>query len=136
MIYQKFKICTTNLPFGCTTEGHGVDNWASFCLFKQLETEGYDKYGNKYEVEGNRKSGDPNTSCGNTIVNGIANAFVFAQESARRRGVDVMKVKFDDPELDFNSLILGDDNITCINKDFEEFVTGGRYAAELLKLGF
>jgi protein gp37 len=90
MIYQKFKICTTNLPFGCTDAEHGVDNWATFVLMKQLETKGFDKYGNAYEIEGNRKSGDPNTSCGNTIVNGIANAFVFAEELARKRGVDVM----------------------------------------------
>jgi hypothetical protein len=53
----------------------------------QLETTGFDKFGNKYTVPGNRKSGDPNTSSGNSLVNGMANVYVFAKELANIKGV-------------------------------------------------
>lgn len=43
-----------------------------------MNTRGWDKFGNEYTISGNRKSGDPNTSCGNSLVNGMAVAFVIA----------------------------------------------------------
>lgn len=43
-------------------------------------------------MPGNRKSGDPNTSSGNSLVNGLANVYVFAKELARIRGCDLNDV--------------------------------------------
>jgi hypothetical protein len=43
----------------------------------QLSTKGYTRHGVKYEVLGQRKSGDPNTSCGNSLLNGMVSAHVL-----------------------------------------------------------
>lgn len=69
-------------------------------------------------------------------MNGLANAFVFAEELARIRGCSVFDIEFDDQELDFNAMILGDDNITCCHNRFEPFLKTGRFEAALLELGF
>lgn len=99
-IYQRFGIDVTDIPIPLS-KPPTHSNWAEWVLFEQLNTVGFDKYDNKYEVTGNRKSGDPNTSCGNSLVNGIANAYVFAKELARVNGVDVLQVSFDDLQMDF-----------------------------------
>jgi len=44
-------------------------------LYQQFSTKGYGQQGLKYVVEGTRKSGDPNTSLGNTIINGLTHLF-------------------------------------------------------------
>jgi hypothetical protein len=78
-IYDAFGVKCCKLPM----LNNPMINWAKYVLNSQLYTIGYDGFGNLYELEGNRKSGDPNTSCGNTIVNGLANAYVFACELAK-----------------------------------------------------
>lgn len=66
----------------------------------------------------------------------MAIAYCLAKELARIIGVDVMDIAWDDPELDFMAIILGDDNVTCLNNSFREFVDSGRFEQSLLQLGF
>lgn len=47
-----------------------------------------------------------------------------------------MDISFDDPELDFCAIMLGDDNLTCAHIRFQDFVKKGGYVAALLELGF
>ena len=47
-------------------------------LAKSLyKTTGVTKHGIKFSIDDTRKSGDPNTSVGNSIINGTASSFVY-----------------------------------------------------------
>jgi hypothetical protein len=47
-------------------------------LERSVHTQGYDRFGNCYCVEGTRHSGDPNTSNGNTIIQYLVSTFCMA----------------------------------------------------------
>lgn len=54
-----------------------------FAAFMQcINTKGMDKWKNKYKVDGGRHSGDHNTSCGNTLIQGLAIMFCLAYHHA------------------------------------------------------
>lgn len=71
-------------------------------LQKNVNTRGYTAHGLFYKRKGCRKSGDPYTSLGNSILNGLIHLFIFCEENnctvteARQR---------------FTMLIQGDDNL-------------------------
>lgn len=48
-------------------------------LTRSIKTVAYDKFGTKFSVDGVRHSGDPNTSCGNTLIQGLATTFCLAK---------------------------------------------------------
>lgn len=132
-VYKRFGVCTaTDGPLQCS-ENKGI-NWARRILDNQLKTLGYDKFGNKYEVDGNRKSGDPNTSCGNSLVNGLATLFVFAILQAKIQGCDVMDITMAD--IDMQEIILGDDNTTSYAKRYQPQIADGTFERLLKRLGF
>jgi len=59
---------------------------------------GYTVDGVKFKTDGTRRSGDPNTSLGNTIINAVFTTDIFKS--------------FD---LDYYCFLMGDDNITVVS---------------------
>jgi len=55
----------------------GIKGEAREVLTAQLSTFGYTRHGIQYSAPGGRKSGDPNTSCGNTVINGMVSMKVL-----------------------------------------------------------
>lgn len=66
------------VDFKLTPEGNNI-NLALATLINQGVTKGFTKFGDMYQVDGMRKSGDPNTSCGNTLINGLTHMYIFHQ---------------------------------------------------------
>ncbi len=75
----------------------------------KLMTDNLDKCGFtpnnvKYSVKGTRPSGDQNTSCGNSLLNGIIMAWAFYKATGN---------------FDFKSVVMGDDNLLATNMDVD-----------------
>jgi len=73
---------------------------ARMAYMAQMRTVGYTTNGVKYRVEYTRKSGDPNTSCGNSYINGSTCA----------------QTLLDLGLTDFRILVLGDDMICVLDR--------------------
>jgi hypothetical protein len=70
-------------------------------MHAQLMTRGFTRQNVFYSIPGTRKSGDPNTSCGNSLLNGLIHEALF-------RYLEV-------PLEDTRTIVLGDDSL-CIIK--------------------
>jgi hypothetical protein len=77
----------------------GMDSLARDVLRAQLHPRGFTTHGHKYDVGGTRCSGDPNTSCGNSMLNAFAQIYV-----ADRLGLNIKKL-----------VVLGDDSVTLLD---------------------
>ena len=86
----------------------GPDDIVLKTLAFQQETVGYGKY-HRYKTKYTRKSGDQNTSIGNTIVNMMAH--VWAIDLYNKLGHNVT----------FSMLALGDDNLLAVNGEGDDF---------------
>jgi len=86
-----------------------------------IKTHGYTMNGFKYNVEGTRKSGDPFTSCFNSLLNMMMHIFIFVEQT----GVSVEHVK-----ENIKMLVMGDDNLASHSG------TEINWAPSFLKLGF
>jgi hypothetical protein len=76
-------------------------------LERSIDTVAFDKNGNKFSVEGVRHSGDPNTSCGNTLIQVLAATFCLAKAlnpDLPLRPKEIWKI------LRLRSTFLGDDS--------------------------
>ena len=90
-------------------------------LKKQLVTRGYTRSGIYYACRGNRKSGDPQTSIGNSMDNAMVHAFAIWKTF----GVHIW---------DFGKMcVCGDDNLILPRKTSNRF---GQVADVLRQLGF
>lgn len=87
----------------------------------QFQTKGYTAMGLKYEVEGTRKSGDPNTTLGNSIINALSHLFVLHQARGGRLTELMLECKI---------LVGGDDNLMVIPEDINV-----DWVAKLAELG-
>jgi hypothetical protein len=98
-----------------------------------IGTFGRDKWGTKYSVDGGRHSGDHNTSCGNSVLQGLAIIFCCAFFDASRTKSDVLPTYLE-IVLKFKLAlpVLGDDNLLIGNS---EFIDQLPLAGLLLKLG-
>lgn len=74
-VYSRLGV-TTAKDFKLKAE-EGAVNLAEAVLINQGYTKGFTKFGDMYCVDGMRKSGDPNTSCGNTLINGLTHMYTF-----------------------------------------------------------
>lgn len=90
-----------------------------------MYTKGYTPFGDMYEREGMRKSGDPNTSVGNTIINGLTHMYCFHKYYCQVNKLDMLKVANDPMAMSINLLLLGDDNLGSIPVTFANYVTDG-----------
>jgi len=81
----------------------GIAGWegAEQVFDAQSSTLGYTAHGVKYKVPYTRKSGDPNTSCGNSIINAM-----LAKTIMRELG------------FEFAMLVQGDDNLLVVRRRF------------------
>jgi len=66
----------------------------------QKQTKGFTSHGVKYSVPYGRKSGDPNTTCGNTMVNGVTIAASLSQLGITR----------------YNIVVMGDDSLIVVKE--------------------
>lgn len=71
-----------------------------------LNSSAYTKLGVKFDVIGTRRSGTQNTSCGNSLLNGLIHAFLINEASED-------KTVYRD--FEYKMIVLGDDNLTCVN---------------------
>ena len=69
------------------------------------KTRGSTPHGVRYSVDATRRSGDQNTSIGNSMINGLIHAFAL-----NRCGIGPHR---------FNMAVLGDDNLICINTEID-----------------
>lgn len=81
-----------------------------------------------------RKSGDPNTSCGNTLINGLAHFYCFHKEYSRINKLDIFYKENSPMDMDVDLLLLGDDNLGSIDNMFIEYVDD-KLPKDMLKLG-
>jgi len=80
-------------------------------------TKGQDKWKTKYEVDGGRHSGDHNTSCGNSLLQGLAIMFCLAFQHARMHG-ELPSYKRLVELYNVAMLVLGDDNLLVADAAF------------------
>lgn len=80
-----------------------------------IRTHGMTAHGVRYWRDAMRKSGDPNTSCGNTLINGLAHLFVYARN---RPGWSTSKCF-----ANFLMLAQGDDNLMRYNGPIIDWVS-------------
>lgn len=78
-----------------------------------------------YTLDGMRKSGDPNTSCGNTIINAIVHLYCFHKFYCKQNKWDMMNPKCSPSLMGINLLLLGDDNLGYLPEEFGEYVASG-----------
>jgi hypothetical protein len=103
-------------------------------LRANIKTVGGDKWKNKYSVDGTRHSGDPNTSCGNSLIQALALLFSMACHDQERSKSSVLRSPRDLIEAhDINLLVLGDDN-HCVAE--EMFLRSFPSVGYLQRLGF
>nr|WRQ65266.1 polyprotein [Tolivirales sp.] len=102
----------------------GIHSWddAIKVVKAQRKTIGFTAHGARYNVAYTRKSGDPNTSCGNSVLNAcVADAIMTSLG------------------LDFRMLVQGDDNLLVVRKRFTAKQKEHLYKTiveRYLKLGF
>lgn len=70
-----------------------------------------------------RKSGDPNTSVGNTLINGLTHTYCFHKEYCRINGLDMMDVNNNPMDVGNNLLLLGDDNLGGVVNVLRKYVS-------------
>jgi len=100
----------------------------------QADTHGYAKFGYKFSYPFGRKSGDPNTSCGNTLINGLVMHFAIVSYYAQRLGLSVLDINPSTPEI--RMIVMGDDNLTLCHRNLELNELAGHVEATLKNLGF
>jgi hypothetical protein len=76
----------------------GAGPWAKCVLAQQLHVRGKSSHGHRYSITGTRCSGDPNTSCGNSMLNALV-----LVAALRRLGI-----------FDFRLIVLGDDSVIAL----------------------
>jgi len=81
--------------------------WAELVLEEQLLVRGRSSHGHQYRIEGTRCSGDPNTSCGNTMLSVGAISCALAEQGL----------------FDFRVIAVGDDSVVAVHSpvDVEAF---------------
>jgi hypothetical protein len=85
-------------------------------------TRGRDKFGNKYEIDGGRHSGDHNTSCGNSLLQGLAKVFSIAVLHSHRHGVALPSYQELVYKYEFLLLLLGDDSLLVASKELTDLL--------------
>lgn len=83
----------------------GMPNHISNLMKKSLYTVGYGRWGTKYEIDGTRHSGDPNTSCGNSMLNALLHAFWLVKHN----NVPLLDLYLNKSGI--KMAVLGDDNL-------------------------
>jgi len=115
---------------------HELSQYDKFCtdestlkaLWAQVTTSGSTPHGVVYsDKEGRRKSGDANTSCGNSMLNAHVTAKAYADVMTRRGK--------DDSHLHYRALVLGDDNFTVTHMEFADMMDGRVLEEELKSYG-
>jgi hypothetical protein len=102
-------------------------------LRANISTKGGDKWRNKYSVDGTRHSGDPQTSCGNSLLQALCILFSMACHDQARSRSNVLPSPRDLIEKhNVNLLVLGDDN-HCVAD--ESFLSSLPIVDYLLRLG-
>lgn len=77
-----------------------------------ISTYGRDKFGNKFSVDGGRHSGDHNTSCGNTLLQGLAILFcVCFYDNSLTKDKKLPRAKDIIAKYSITLPLLGDDNM-------------------------
>ncbi len=106
----------------------GVPQTVLDSLENSITTEGYDKYSNAYKVLGTRHSGDPNTSCGNTLLQGLMSTYAFAT-TVNKENPPSPQDTWD--KLEINGMLLGDDSLFIV----ADTTNVKQYVLNLRKLG-
>jgi len=97
-------------------------------LEAQLETRGITSHGIYYEVDGTRKSGDPNTSLGNSLINLAVSLFAYCWSVGRSLDVNPANIQYDNISM----LVGGDDGVLSHKTPFDSEL----YIKCLAGLGF
>jgi len=109
---------------GCTEQAHAA-------FIACIKTVGRDKFGTRYEVDGGRHSGDHNTSCGNSLLQGLAILFCCAFYDASQTGI-LLSYKDIIAKYEITLPVLGDDNLVIGERTFIDALP---LKGLLLKLG-
>lgn len=72
-----------------------------------------------------RKSGDPNTSCGNTLINGLTHMYIFHQYYCKINKLNMMLVENAPSQTGIKLMLLGDDNLGYLPELFGEYINCG-----------
>lgn len=108
----------------------GADESVLNSLEQSIHTFGRDKFGNTYTVFGTRHSGDANTSCGNTMLQGICLTYALATQIRENDGsLPVPSTVW--KKLNVRALLLGDDSLLSVSTTVDPLA----YAITLRELG-
>lgn len=111
----------------------GCSELAYTTFLSCIATKGRDKFGTTYSVDGGRHSGDHNTSCGNTLLQGLAILFCVAVHDLMLNSrLDLRRPPFLIEKYSITLPMLGDDNLFIADSSF---ITTFPLADLLLKLG-
>jgi len=103
-------------------------------LYAQLDTLGYTRSGIQYTVQGRRKSGDPNTTLGNTLVNGLSHLFEFALHMANHSDDYDTVLDVDPRDVPMRAIVMGDDWLGATQTPYQDM--DFELEPAMLKLGF
>lgn len=110
----------------------GLHGPALTVLREQLVTRGYTAHGLKYSCTATRKSGDPNTSLGNSRLSGLIGRFLRCSLLARSLGESIMD--FPPSRLDVATIVMGDDDASLGTR--HHLFTESDMISEYLRFGF
>jgi len=80
----------------------GVGKWADLVLLNQQHVRGTSSHGHEYSCDGTRCSGDPNTSCGNSMLT-VVSVLVSLLESNSIKDINEVRI-----------LVMGDDSVVAL----------------------
>jgi len=95
-----------------------------------IRTHGVTTHGAKYSIRGTRKSGDPYTSCGNSLLNYLLHIYCLVRGPGSLLGKWKTYRKIAHVQQKIRMLVQGDDNLMAIHPELEPDFS------LLLKLGF
>lgn len=102
-------------------EWMGLKGKAKRVFEHQMKTLGYTNWGHKYWVDATRKSGDPNTSCGNSYLNALVHLYFCMRVVSRAtKGYPDELSACTEDQLKFlasrvDMILMGDDNVFVIH---------------------
>jgi len=96
---------------------------------RSIDTCGIDKFGNSFQVDGTRHSGDANTSCGNTLLQYVCSTFCLALQLESEGKLPPPHEVFSTFRV--RGLVLGDDSLISLSS----LVDRHKYVQDLKSLG-
>jgi len=104
----------------------GAPPLVSQLVWKNIRTRAKSRWGIRYTTPDGRKSGDPYTSCGNSLLNGLLHLYIYCT---------VHNLSVADALRECSQIVMGDDNMIACDRetDFQGWMLKFGFKSELVR---